>query len=306
MSGLPRFVAAGEALTDMLHTGADSWKAQVGGSTWNVARVLAGLGVQSAFAGAVSQDVFGDALAAANDAAGLDPRFLQRVAKSPLLAMVYQLDPPKYFFVGDDSADLHFDQSQLPAQWQQHAQWVHFGGISLARQPLAGKLVALAEELKQAGVAISYDPNFRALMDKDYDPTLRRMTELADVIKVSDEDLQGLFRSDDIAAAFSTMRQWNPRAIFLFTRGAQGAALYRGDQVWQALPPAIQVVDTVGAGDASIGGLLFSLMSNTGYDDGEHLRFAVAAGAAACTAAGAAPPDLALIRRLFETCALSS
>jgi fructokinase len=48
---------------------------------------------------------------------------------------------------------------------------VHFGGISLAREPLAGKLVALAQELKAAGVKISYDPNFRLMMDERYDAT---------------------------------------------------------------------------------------------------------------------------------------
>ncbi|WP_317202535.1 carbohydrate kinase [Janthinobacterium sp.] len=284
----------------MLRSGADSWTAQVGGSTWNVARVMARLGVPSAFAGAVSKDVFGAALVAANAQAGLDPRFMQQLDKSPLLAMVHQLSPPQYFFVGDDSADLHFDAALLPAGWRRAARWVHFGGISLARQPLAGKLLALAAELKAAGVKISYDPNFRVLMDQRYDATLRRMTELADVIKVSDEDLQGLFRSDDIDAAFATLRGWNPQASYLYTRGAQGAALYREGAVWRAAPPKIDVVDSVGAGDASIGGLLYSLMYRPAHNGGEHLRFAVAAGAGACLAAGATPPSLELVERLFE------
>jgi fructokinase len=99
----------------MLRTGADEWSSQTGGSTWNVARVMARLGVPSAFAGAISLDVFGDAQA--TDAAGLDLRFLQRRAKSPLLAIVHELHPPTYFFIGDDSADLHFDAAQLPAGW---------------------------------------------------------------------------------------------------------------------------------------------------------------------------------------------
>jgi len=77
MSALPHFVAAGEALTDLLRSGPQGWTSQVGGSTWNVARVVARLGMPSAFAGAVSRDVFGAALAAANEAAGLDRRFLQ-------------------------------------------------------------------------------------------------------------------------------------------------------------------------------------------------------------------------------------
>ncbi|MET3132971.1 mannose/cellobiose epimerase-like protein (N-acyl-D-glucosamine 2-epimerase family)/sugar/nucleoside kinase (ribokinase family) [Oxalobacteraceae bacterium GrIS 1.11] len=302
---LPRFVAAGEALTDLLRGEGDTWSAQVGGSTWNVARVMARLGVPSAFAGAVSRDVFGAALAAANTRAGLDPRFLQRIDKSPLLAIVHQLKPPQYFFVGDDSADLHFDAARLPALWQGHVQWAHFGGISLAREPLAGKLLALAEQLKAGGVKLSYDPNFRVLMDSRYDATLRRMTELADVVKVSDEDLAGLFRTDDIEAAFATLRGWNRRASYLYTQGARGAALYRDGAVWRAAPPSVEVVDTVGAGDASIGGLIFSLMCRPQCDGGEHLRFAVAAGTAACLAAGATPPELALVERLFEASPLT-
>ena len=306
MSTLPRFVSAGEALTDMLRTGADNWTSQVGGSTWKVARAMARLWVASACAGAVSLDVFGAALTAASEQAGLDPRFLQRVDKSPLLAIVHELDPPQYFFVGDDSADLYFDASALPPQWQAHAQWVHFGGISLARQPLADKLVALAVELKAAGVAISYDPNFRIVMDQAYDPIFQRMARLADVIKVSDEDLCGLFRNDDVDAAFATLRSWNPQATYLHTKGAQGAALYRDGIIWQASPPRIKVIDSVGAGDASIAGLLYSLMFRPVAHGGDHLRFAVAAGAGACLAAGAAAPDLALVERLFDDCALSA
>ena len=300
MSTLPHFVAAGEALTDMLTTGPDSWTSQVGGSTWNVARVMARLGIPSAFAGAVSCDLFGAALVAANNAAGLDPRFLQQVDHPPLLAFVHQRTPPAYFFVGADSADLHFDAARLPSQWQGIAQRVHFGGISLARKPLADKLVALATELKAAGVSISYDPNFRSLMDQRYDAVLQRMTALADVIKVSDEDLLGLFRCDDAEAAFGKLRSMNPNALYLYTQGERGARLHRGDHTWQASVPKIDVVDTVGAGDASVGALLYSLMKRPWLDGGAHLRFAVAAGAAACLKAGANPPTLSEVEGLLS------
>jgi fructokinase len=299
MKPLPKFVAAGEALTDLLKTGPGTWTSQVGGSTWNVARVVARLGIPSAFAGAVSRDVFGEQLAAANAAAGLDSRFLQQVDRSPLLAIVHECNPPRYFFVGDDSADLHFDANQLPLAWQNAVRWVHFGGISLAREPLASKLLALAEELKDNDVSISYDPNFRAVMDEGYDSTLRRMVGLADVIKVSDEDLQGLFRRDDADTAFATLRAINPEASYLYTHGARGAQLYMDDSAWRAAAPKVDVVDTVGAGDASIGALLYSMMSWPARDGGAHLSFAVAAGAAACLAAGATPPDLATVESLL-------
>jgi len=297
---LPQFIAAGEALTDLIRVGDDEWISKVGGSTWNVARVLAKLGAPTGFAGAISRDVFGDALYAASAAAGLDLGFLQRVDKAPLLAIVHETNPPSYYFLGDNSADLYFDPTQLPAGWRQAVRWVHFGGISLAREPLATRLVDLAVELKTNGVRISYDPNYRLLMDPRYDIVLQRMTSLADVVKVSDEDLVGLFRTDQHNEAFAKLRGWNPHAVYLYTRGAEGASLHIGDKEWTAQPPFINVVDTVGAGDASIGGLLFSLMRWPDRQWESHLRFAVAAGAAACQAAGATPPGLQSIEKLYE------
>jgi fructokinase len=302
MSDFPIFVAAGEALTDMIVQDAaqQQWHSKVGGSTWNVARTMAALDVPTAFAGAISNDVFGDALWQASDEARLDLRFLQRIEKSPLLAIVHRTDPPAYFFVGDDSADLHFDAQALPAGWRAHCKWVHFGGISLARQPLAGKLVALAEQLKRDGVRISFDPNYRLLMDERYDATLRRMTELADVVKVSEEDLAGLFRTDDIATAFDTLRSWNPQAAYLYTKGADGAALHCGDDAWSQSAPPITVVDSVGAGDASIAALAYSMLHHADRGPHAHLQFAVAAGAAACLKEGASPPTLAAIEALLS------
>jgi len=304
MTALPRFVAAGEALTDLLATSPGTWTSQPDGSTWNVARVVARLGIASAFAGAVSRDVFGLELATANAAADLDGRFLQQVDRPPLLAVVHERHPPRYFFIGTDSADLHFDPRLLPAGWQEQAAWVHFGGISLARAPLAGTLVALARELKRHGTKISYDPNYRALMDEGYDATLREMVALADVVKVSDEDLRGLFRHDDLDAAFAALRALNPAATYLYTQGGDGAHLIRPDGVWHAAAPSVDVVDTVGAGDASIGALLYSLMTWPERDGASHLRVAVAAGTAACRVAGAQPPALDAVLALADAIAV--
>lgn len=300
-STLPtQFVAPGEALTDLIRTSGDQWASKVGGAAWNVARVMAHLGVPSAFIGAISQDVFGDALWQASVQAGLDMRFIQRYPQSPLLAIVHETQPPQYFFIGDNSADLHFTADALPANWHASVQWAHFGGISLTRPPLADRLIELACSLKAAGCRISYDPNFRVVMDARYDATFRRMAALADVVKVSDEDLAGLFRTNDLHTAFSTLRSWNPTAAYLYTRGAAGASLHIGDQTWHAAPPAINVVDSVGAGDASIGGLLYSLMQTPPQPWATHLAYAVAAGAAACCGAGATPPSLALIQSLLS------
>lgn len=301
----PTMLCAGEALTDMLRTGDNQWQSLVGGSTWNVARSLSKLGVRTGFAGAISYDLFGDALYQASAQAQLDLRFLQRFHKSPLLAIVGESSPPSYFFIGDDSTDLHFDATALPDGWQQNLQWVHFGGISLAREPLTAKLIRLAEDLKAAGVRISYDPNFRNLMNSRYDATLSKMAGLADVIKVSDDDLRGLFRTDNEATAFQALRAMNANAIYLYTRGAAGASLHLAEKSWQAQSPQIKVIDTVGAGDASIAGLLFSLSVSTHESWQSHLNFSVASGAAACLAAGAQAPSLKQVQTLLNEIELS-
>ncbi|TFW24493.1 carbohydrate kinase [Massilia arenosa] len=300
MHDAPVMLCAGEALTDLIHQGHEQWVSRTGGSVWNVARALAVLGERIAFAGAISRDRFGDALWAASEDVGLDLRLLQRVAKSPLLAVVEQGEPPRYFFIGDDSADLHFDASQFPEGWSANLRWAHFGGISLARQPLARKLVDLAAQLKAQGVSISYDPNYRNLMDAAYTPTLQRMAALADVIKVSDDDLRGLYPGVALDDALRQIRSHNPAALCLLTRGGQGASLLRGADRADARAPAVTVADTVGAGDASVAGLLHSLAQHPQRSLQSHLHAALAAGSAACLQPGATPPHPQSMHQLFE------
>lgn len=287
----PQFVSAGDILTDLVRTGASEWLSRPGGAGWNVARCVARLGLPTACAGSLGVDNFSDELWDASVAAGLDMRFMQRVERAPLLAIVHQTHPPAYFFMGENGADLAFDPARLPDGWMEQVKWAHFGCISLVRQPLGETLVALATELRARGVKISFDPNYRNLMAHGYEPILRKMAALADLIKVSDEDLSLLFKTDE-ADALAQLRAMNPNAIVLVTRGSETAMLIDGEVVVEARPPRVEVVDTVGAGDASIGGLLFSLITAAQREWPEHLAFALAAGAAACRQAGAHAPSL--------------
>lgn len=88
MDGFPRFIAFGEALTDMIRSGANRWASVPGGAPWNVARVMATSSVVSAFGGAISQDCFGNMLWQASAEAGLAKCFMRRLNKFPLLAIV--------------------------------------------------------------------------------------------------------------------------------------------------------------------------------------------------------------------------
>lgn len=295
----PRFVSAGEALTDLIRQENGYWLARAGGAPWNVARVMAGFGIPSAFAGSVSRDNFGDEIAALSREGGLDMRFLQQHDKPSLLAIVHETSPPRYYFIGADSADLAFDPSVLPRDWIRSVEWVHCGGISLAREPLCSRLIGLLEDAKAAGARVSFDPNFRNLMTPAYDTTLARVARLADVIKVSDEDLRGLFRSRDPESALAQLKALNPQAVILLTLGAVGAELHADGQLLHQASPSVEIADSVGAGDASIGGLLYSLMNRPGAGWPAHLRRAVAAGTAACLQPGAMPPALAVVEEVL-------
>jgi fructokinase len=290
-TALPVFVSAGDILTDLVRNGDSNWLSHPGGAGWNVARAVARLGLPTACAGSLGTDCFSDELWNASVAAGLDMRFMQRVERPPLLAIVHQTHPPAYFFMGENSADLAFDPALLPEGWETQVKWAHFGCISLVRQPLGSTLASLAAQLRERGVKISFDPNYRNLMEHGYEPTLRKMAALADLIKVSDEDLRLLFRTSE-ANALDQLRSMNPDAVVLVTRGADKATLIDGGLIVEASPPRVEVADTVGAGDASIGGLLFSLMSAPQRKWNEHLAFALAAGAAACRHSGAHSPTL--------------
>jgi fructokinase len=288
---LPVFVSAGDILTDLVRTRDSHWLSHPGGAGWNVARAVARLGIPSACAGSLGTDYFSDELWRASIAAGLDMRFMQRVNRPPLLAIVHETQPPTYFFMGENGADLAFDPKPLPEGWMKTVQWAHFGCISLVRQPLGATLTTLAANLRAHGAKISFDPNYRNLMETGYRPTLETMAALADLIKVSDEDLRLLFKTDE-ASALAQLREMNPAAMVLVTRGSDTATLLAHGHTFEARPPRVEVVDTVGAGDASIGGLLFSFMQSPQRGYAEHLAFALAAGAAACRHSGAHSPTL--------------
>lgn len=282
---LPRVVVFGEALTDIVQEAPGQWRGYPGGAPWNVARGLSRLGVSSAFAGAISTDALGDELARESALAGLPEAFIQRVEADPLVAIVPSKFPPRYFFAGE--ADLRFDPAQLPTGWLAAAELCHFSCISLAREPLGSVLLQQAREARAAGKRISYDPNWRNLMGSHYrEHVFAQMIALADEIKLSDEDLRQIYPGMAQAQALQALRELNPVAAILFTRGEHGLALYTADACYEQAALAVEVVDTVGAGDACMAGWLASRY--LGLDTyPERLRFAAACASVSCGHAGA-------------------
>ncbi|VVE08305.1 carbohydrate kinase family protein [Pandoraea anhela] len=303
---LPALVVFSEALTDLIRRpdGAGRrWISRAGGACWNVARVSAAMGVATGYGGAISTRApFGAELLALTRAAGLDDRYVQAVDAPPLLAVVHRHDPPAYYFLGEGAADLAFDPTALPDGWQNAARVAHFGCISLVREPLASTLLDLATQLHARGVAISFDPNLRNLMGPDYFATFARMAKLATWLKLSVEDLRGLYpkRTDDEALAH--VRRIAPQATVLLTDGERGMRLVSPDGATRVQPAfTVDVADTVGAGDAAIGGWLASLARAPQAPVEDHLRRAAAAAALACTRTGAHAPDWKAVESLIAS-----
>ena len=296
-----RFVVFGEALTDFIREGEGRWRSVPGGSCFNVARAAAHLGVPTGYAGGISRDLFGEDHLRLSREAGLDLRFLQQIDKSPFLAMVVSSNPPTYFFVGDDSADINYDLSNLPSGWLGEVEIVHFGCISLVREPHATRLVALAERVHAAGKRICFDPNYRNLMGESFRPRLAKMAGLADYIKASSEDLALMFPGCSPEAAVSELRSLNPRAQLLVTLGAEGMRLITpgGDHFQPAFP--VQVKDTVGAGDASMAAWMVSVLTQPDAPPAEHVRLAAATASLVCAHHGAYAPTRAEVEELLSS-----
>jgi fructokinase len=295
---LPTVVVFGEALTDLVQHAPGQWRGYPGGAPWNVARAMSRLGVPTAFAGSISTDSLGDELYRQSNTAGLDLRFIQRVDVDPLVAIVPSSHPPRYFFAGE--ADLHFDAEQLPSGWLEAAQLCHFSCISLARQPLGDRLVEVARQVKQQGKLISYDPNWRNLMDSRYrEVTFPAMVGLADIIKLSDEDLRQIYPGSSEEQALGQLRAMNADAQILFTRGAEGMVLFTAENKVEQAAIAVEVADTVGAGDASMAGWLAS--SLLGIDAPEaRLAFSAACASVSCANAGAYAPNREEVEQLLS------
>ena len=299
MSHATEFVVFGEALTDFIRQPDGQWRALPGGACWNVARSAARLGVATGYAGAVSCDVFGEELRTLTQAAGLDMRYLQQIDKSPLLAMVTSTTPPNYFFVGDDSADLHFDPAKLPADWLDAARLLHFGCISLAREPLASRLLDIASTAAQRGKRIAFDPNWRKLMDQPgYHVLLRKLLALSHYVKVSDEDLEKLFPGD--SQALATLQTLAPQAEILLTLGAGGMRWIKGLEVVEQPIYRVDVIDTVGCGDAAMGGWIASILRQPNAAVIQHLQHAAASAALSAARAGAYAATWEEVRGLIQ------
>lgn len=268
-----------------------------GGAPANVAAAVAKLGGRARFVGKVGDDPFGHFLRAALEEAGVDTRalLLTPQVKTTLAFVSLRADGERDFlFYRDPGADTLLSPEELDNAWLEDAAIFHFGSVSLAAEPARSATREMARRARERGLLVSYDPNLRPALW----PSAAAMREeaasaavLADVVKVSEEELEAL--AGDKGPAFFFDRGVS---LLVVTRGKVGCA-YHTPHAAGAVPGfAVHAVDTTGAGDGFVGGLLYQLAACAAARPWEDeawlrraLRFANAVGALATTKRGAIP-----------------
>ena len=301
------FLSCGEALFDFFPSAETDtgfiFDARIGGSPFNVAIGLSRLGRDSGLFTCLSSDPLGRRLERTLKDEGVDTAWVVRKRNQTTLALV-GLGPagvPQYSFYGHDAADCSVGETDLP-ELPRSVAAMHFGSYSLVVEPTGTSLLQLARH-NHEGRLISFDPNPRLNVEPDVGRWRRRVeafSEIADLIKASDEDLEALFPGDDIDGAIS---RWSSRSaqLVVVTRGSEGALVSLRGEVFEASGRTVEVIDTVGAGDSFQAALLCGLdelgkatkpgLSEVSLDECRRIvDFATEAAAMTCTRRGADLP----------------
>ncbi|WP_170430418.1 carbohydrate kinase family protein [Ruegeria arenilitoris] len=259
-------LCCGEALIDMIPTptvsGEEGFVPHSGGAVFNTAIALGRLGAPAGLLTGLSSDMFGEQLADALQASHVDGSHVIRSDRPTTLALVRLKDGhATYSFMDENSAGRMLMPEDMPSQLPAVSA-LYFGGISLACEPCADAYAALLAR-HGADRAVMIDPNIRPDFIKDqtrYRTRLNRMVAQADIVKVSDEDLDWIVPGPEtIAQKVPLLLQAGP-AVVIVTRGRDGASGYLADGSETSVPvQPVEVVDTVGAGDTFNAGVLAQL-----------------------------------------------
>ncbi|WP_170333498.1 carbohydrate kinase family protein [Ruegeria arenilitoris] len=259
-------LCCGEALIDMIAaptvSGEQGFVPHSGGAIFNTAIALGRLGVPTGMLTGLSTDMFGTQLAEALQTSHVDTSHVIRSDRPTTLAFVQLQDgQARYNFVDENTAGRMLRPDDMPDQLPAVSA-LYFGGISLACEPCAD---AYASLLQRHGSerAVMLDPNIRPGFIKDqtrYRTRLNAMIAQADIVKVSDEDLDWIIPGpESLNEKVPLLLQAGP-AVVIVTRGSEGASGYLADGSETSVSvKAVQVVDTVGAGDTFNAGVLAEL-----------------------------------------------
>jgi len=252
-------VVIGELLVDIVHTPDGQSAEHVGGSPANVALGLARLGHDTWFATLVGTDLRGIRCTEHVESGGV--RLLPGSTSpthptSTAAATLDESGAATYVF------DLHWNLP--PVQLPDGTAHLHIGSIGTTLRPGDREVTDAVHRARAAGT-ISYDPNMRPTIMGSADevrPRVEELVALSDVVKCSEDDIEWLYPGE---APPQVMARWAGlgAALTVVTLGPRGVT-WRAASGDEDSEPAqdIAVVDTVGAGDSFMAGLVSGLLDD--------------------------------------------
>ncbi|MCK7419672.1 aminoimidazole riboside kinase [Enterobacter asburiae] len=279
----------GDAVVDLLPDGEGRLLQCPGGAPANVAVGVARLGGQSAFIGRVGDDPFGRFMAKTLADERVDVKFLRLDPAHRTSTVVVDLDDQgerSFTFMVRPSADLFLESADLPTF--SAGEWLHVCSIALSAEPSRSATFEAMAAIREVGGYVSFDPNIRPDLWPD-ENALRRCLELAlqsaDVVKLSVEELAFLTGDVEVNVGLHALMEHCPARLVLVTQGKEGVIAWHDGAVKHYPATPVECVDTTGAGDAFVAGLLYGLAA--GQDLTPVIALAQRCGALATTAKGA-------------------
>ncbi|KAK9914161.1 hypothetical protein M0R45_037954 [Rubus argutus] len=302
-------VCFGEMLIDFVPTVAGVSLAEApaflkapGGAPANVAVGISRLGGSAGFIGKVGDDEFGKMLADILKENNVDTsgvRFDPN-ARTALAFVTLRADGEREFlFFRNPSADMLLHESELEISLLKKAKIFHYGSISLIDEPSRSTHLAAMSIAKKSGCILSYDPNLRLPLwpsAEDARKEIMSIWDQADIIKISEDEITFLTGGDDPYDDNVVLTKlFHPNlSLLVVTEGSEGCRYYTPNFRGRVAGVKVKPVDTTGAGDAFVSGILNSIASDSSlFQDEKKLReallFANACGAITVTERGAIP-----------------
>lgn len=264
-------VALGELLIDFTCQSVDAdgyptMAAHPGGAPANFLAALAKYGAKTALLGKVGTDAFGKLLTGTLEQAGIDTCGLvadDTVFTTLAFVTLDATGDREFSFARKPGADTQLTYEEMDLSLIDNTKVFHFGTLSLTGEPARSTTYQAVAYAKNAGKLITYDPNLRKPLWRDLEEAKEQMLwglTQADVVKISDEEVEFLFGLTPEAGATHILRTFGVKLVFV-TCGAEGCYFSNGTA--SGFAPSlsgIRVVDTTGAGDIFGGSAVWKLL----------------------------------------------
>lgn len=284
----------GDAVVDLIPDGENHYLKCAGGAPANVAVGVSRLGVEAGFIGRVGNDPLGkfmrEVLQAEN--VSVENMILDDNHRTSTVVVGLDNGERSFTFMVNPSADQFLEVGDLPEFSK--GDFLHCCSIALINDPSRSTTIEAICRVKQAGGYVSFDPNLRESLWKSLDEmksVVNSVVSMADILKFSEEELTLLTDTDSLEEATKAITAQYPEKLIIITLGKDGAIYHFKGKSQIVAGKALRPVDTTGAGDAFVSGLLAGLANTPDWKDEtalvEVIRKANASGALATTAKGA-------------------